>query len=159
MLHLDEREIRALEQLIRRLERTSPLSREQASKLWEARSRRISQRMAALGETFGQASGAPTHLTQGEAHFRAEMRRVADSLVDQVMIVQTMLDDWFFHGDDLAPYYPARIPVILRKGKAFELERRYLEAWIPHLGAMHSESSRVLSMVERMRKIGVRAAT
>ncbi len=54
-----------------------------------------------------------------------------------------------------APYYAARIPVILRKRKAYELEREYLEAWAPHIRCFHLESPRVITLLDRMRKLAI----
>lgn len=141
--------------LIERLRQTEPLSGVTAYEKRKTFSRKITEAMIATGASYGQATNAPSHLTQGEEHFRSEMKRMANNLGDQVRIVQQSLDAWFEYGEPPAPYYPARIPVILRKAKAFEMERNYLAAWVPHLACFHLDSPRVLSMLDRMRKLRI----
>lgn len=155
MAAAQQEELDKLMLLIERLRQTKPLSGAAAYEKRKAFSRQTSEVMIATGATYGQASNAPSHLTQGEEHFRSEMKRMANSLGDQVRIVQQSLDTWFAHGEAPAPYYPARIPVILRKLKARDLEREYLAAWVPHLDCFYHESPRVITMLDRMRKLGL----
>ena len=50
----------------------------------------------------------------------------------QVKVVSDMFDDWLRFAEIPAPHYPNRIGIILRKAKAFPLEKAFYEAYRLH---------------------------
>ena len=154
-VELSDYDLRALDDVIRRLQTTPLLAPEEAERRRRAFSSSVSSRMLNEGVSSGIASGAPDHLTQGEAHFRAEMARMDNLLGEQIRIFQHGLDQWFEHGEAFAPYYPFRIAVILRKAKRGDLERAFLAAYVEHFAELRTGGSRYAQILDRADKMGI----
>lgn len=154
-VELSEDDLRALDDLLRRLQTTPLLGPEEAEQRRRAFYSRVSSRMFNDGVSSGVASGAPEHLTQGEARFRAEMARMDNLLGEQIRIFQHGLDQWFEHGETFAPYYPFRIAVILRKAKRGDLEREFLAAYVEHFAELRTGGSRYAQILDRAEKMGI----
>lgn len=150
-----EDDLRALDDLIRRLQTTPLLPADEAERRRKAFYSRVSSRMLSEQVSSGVASGAPDHLTEGEAHFRAEMARMDNLLSEQIRIFQHGLDQWFEHGETFAPYYPFRIAVILRKAKRGDLEQPFLAAYVEHFSELRSGGARYAQILDRAEKMGI----
>lgn len=148
-------ELLALDALIRRLQSTPVLGSDEAERRRRVFYSRVSSRMISEAVSSGVASGAPDHLTKGEAHFRAEMARMDNLLGEQIRIFQQGLDQWFEHGEKFAPYYPFRIAVILRKAKRGDLERAFLAAYVEHFAELRTGGSRYAQILDRAEKMGI----
>jgi hypothetical protein len=111
--------------------------------------------MISTGVSYGVASEAPDHLTQGEELFQTEMARMNDLVLEQVRIFQQGLDRWFEHGETFAPYYPYRIAVILRKAKRRDLEETFLRAHVQHFRTWTIGGFRYVEILERAAKMGI----
>jgi len=152
---LSEAELTALDAVIRRLRSTPLLDPQDADRRRRAFYRSAASRMLARGVSSGVATGAPDHLVQGEAYFRAEMARMDNLLGEQVRTFQHGLDQWFEHGETFAPYYPFRIAVILRKARRGDLERAFLEAYVEHFAEVRPAGSRYAQILDRAAKLGL----
>jgi hypothetical protein len=131
-LYIPPSELAALDTLIDRLNASEILSREEARRRHKETFGAVFDRMTRTGETYGAASGSPSILNQGEDAFRQELRSINDKLGRQVEITHQFIDGWFERGDIVAPHWPWRITVILRKAKRFDLERKFLAAFTRH---------------------------
>lgn len=152
---LSPEEVQGVETLIERLNTTPLLIPEEAERRHRKFAKSAAARMISAGVTYGVASETPDHLTQGEEHFRSEMARMNDLVLEQVRIFQQSLDQWFEHGETFAPYYPYRIAVILRKAKRRDLEEGFLRAYVRHFRTWTTGGSRYAEILERAAKMGI----
>lgn len=118
--------------LINRLNDTPVMNRENASKMYRERLRRVTQTMITTGQSYGQASLAPAILNQDEAGFRRDLKNINDDLDAQIKIFDQGLDSWFQYGEPHPPYYPWRIAVILSKQRMKDKEEAFLRAYMRH---------------------------
>lgn len=142
-----------LTMLVTFLVEARPLSRAELESMWKASSGRTISRMLETGETYGQASEAPTFLTLPEDDFREHLRSIDNDLGAQVKIVETACRSYFVTGEIPAPHYPWRIAIILRKARQAEHETAFLAAWCRHFPEGNGVNYRKL--IERARKRGV----
>lgn len=131
-IDLTDEDIRSVEALISRLRDTPVLSDEKAEAQRRVHLSEAMQKMRAGDLTYGVATGAPSHLVQGEEHFRSEMKRMQDRIEDQIRITSHGLDQWFGRGEWAPPFYPYRIAIILRKAKRPDLEVAFINAHERH---------------------------
>jgi hypothetical protein len=149
----DEAALARLDALTNFLKGEPRLTANQLEERWKAHSRMVTSRMLDNGETFGQASGAPSFLNLPEGDFRNHIRSIDNDLSAQTDIVDTACRSYFDTGEVPAPYYPWRIAVILSKRKMKEREREFLAAWCRHFPSGSGE--RYVALAERARKLGV----
>jgi len=152
---LSPEEIQGVEILIERLNKTHFLPPEEAERRHRKFAKSTTARMISTGISYGVASEGPNHLTQGEEHFRSEMVRMNDLVLEQVRIFQQGLDQWFELGVPFAPYYPYRIAVILRKAKRRDLEERFLRAYVRHFRTWTTGGSQFTEILERAANMGI----
>jgi hypothetical protein len=152
---LTSEEVQGVEILIERLNSTPLVTPEEAAGRYRKFANSGATRMNSTGVSHGVASEAPDHLTQGEEHFRSEMARMNDLVLEQVRIFQHGLDQWFDHGQTFAPYYPYRIAVLLRKAGRRDLEESFLRAYVRHFGTWTTGGSRYAQILERASKMGI----
>lgn len=89
-----------------------------------------------------------------EPAFREALKDTSNDLAAQVDRVERFVARWLEVGELPAPYYADRIAVILRKAKDFEMEQRFLAAylklfWTPLRGTADQK------IVDRAKKIGI----
>ncbi len=84
--------------------------------------------------------------------YKEYLKQIDNDLESQVKITNDCVDAWFQNGERLAPYYPWRITVILRKEKLFELERSFLAAYCRHFYGI--VGSRYEALSARAEKVG-----
>lgn len=129
---------RELLELIEDLKARPVLSREDCKRLGaEHRKRALDQMLS--GASWGETHNAPTILQQNEDDFRAELRRIANDLGEQVAITKEIVENRWSIGEPLFPYYPRRIAIILRKAKLHKAECNFLAAMHIHFPWFESD--------------------
>ena len=155
MIVLTDQDRAALDSLISRLNDSPTQTAAVGDRLWRAHLEASYERLRA-GETYGAVSAMPDIYAGTEDQFNAGLRATADQLWRQCMVCQHFLDLWFSIGERVPPYFVARIPVILRKAKEPELERRFLAAIMRQREAVHM-GARMSKVIERATALGIDA--
>jgi HIRAN domain len=153
----EETALARLDALTAFLKEAPKLTPQQIDKLRKAQSRKTVTRMLETGETYGQASDAPSFLNLSEGDFRAHLQSIDNDFLAQLDIVEKACRSYFATGEVPAPYYPWRIAVILSKQKMKGREREFLAGWCRHfalgIGGRYGE------LVKRADKLGVDIAS
>ena len=110
--------------------------------------------MSSHGVTYGQATGAPAYFDQDHDSFRAFIREVDHDLEWQCRTVSDAFRRYYEIGDILAPHYPMRIAILLRKEKESSLERRFLAAWCRRFKSGVGVGVTYSKLIERALKVG-----
>lgn len=140
----------ALEELIDYLEAQPVLPRDVAASKNKKFMQGVFSGMFETGASFGEASGTLPHLNRPDA--QEYIKSIANDLLEQAKITRASSEAWFAHGEYPAPGYPWRITVILRKAKAFDLERRFLAAYCKHF--FNTLGAKDAKIAERAIKVG-----
>jgi hypothetical protein len=143
--------------LIEMLENTEAVSWQEAQKRYRARQEAESRlRFAAAPEDKVHIESIPRHemYNQTQRSFSALLRSNDNELSFHVEKLAFDLGVWFEHWEHPPPHFPWRITVILRKAKQFDLERRFLAAYLKHLYVPRGGSTD-LAMYTRAEKIGI----
>ena len=148
---VEEDEVIELNFLIEKLENTPKQPVEIANLKYQKFCQGIMERMLSSGNSYGEISDSMDHLMRPD--FKEYMKSIDNNLARQVDITNKCVDTWFEKGEKIAPYYPWRITVILRKEKLFDLERRFLAAYCRHFYGL--VGGRYEMIAARAVKIGV----
>ena len=140
-----------LDQLILALETAPVLSEEEAVLRHKAFFRPLFMEMLKTGKRYGELSGTLGHLVRPDV--KEYLRSIDNDLLRQIEITNESVQSWFRNGEKLAPYYPWRITVILRKNKLFSYEKKFLAAYCRHFYGI--VGGRYESLSERAEKLGV----
>lgn len=145
-------DLQRLSELIDRLNETCPQGRELAAEKQRDFNAATWERVKTSGSSFNEASGWLSFLGETQQEAQDFHRRAANDLGEQIRAFNHILDYWFSHGEPVAPGYPSRIALLLRKMKRLDLERFFLEAYARHfLSHYYGASSRDLNA--RIRKV------
>ena len=90
--------------------------------------------------------------------FRAFLRSVDNDLAEQVRIVSGIVSQFYSTGLQPAPYYAERIAIILRKGRQWDLESKFLEQWVRLFRDNIGCSSWFVDRAEKASRLAMRAA-
>lgn len=146
-----ETDHQAVAKLTERLAATPRQSIAESRALHEKHKNRIQDAMWNEGKTYGEAIGGLEFL--GKASTPAYLKSIKDDLGRQTEICNEVLDQHFQMGEPIAPHYFFRVALILRKQKAFDLEREFIQSFALHLyGARGSSFEK---MTARADKLGV----
>lgn len=124
------KDLQQLAELIDRLDTTPVQGREESRLKNKEFGRTVFARMMHNGGTFGEAAGTMPWLNGPDALHR--LRALKDDLGAQISMFDQVLDGWFEYGEPVAPGYPQRIAVILRKMKRADLEEAFLRSYGRH---------------------------
>lgn len=125
-------EYEALDQLIKRLEKTPLLSREEAGERHKPFIKKAIDRMLDEGVSRGVAADDHEMYNQSEEEFKLHLKKTDNDLKEQISIFNFGLDRWFEYGETHPPYFPLRIAIILSKRKELEKEKHFLAAYCRH---------------------------
>jgi hypothetical protein len=126
----------------------------QTSKIARAKNKAFSDRafatMLASGVTYGQAAGSMPWLNVPNAP--EELRKLDNDLTAQVSMTDHVIENWFQLGEPVAPHYPFRIAVILRKRKQADLEDDFLRSYGRHFISHHpgTQSYNLRNRIEKV---------
>lgn len=143
-------DLQRLSALLDRLDSTPVQGSLEARRKNKVFSRTAISRMFDGGGTFGEAAGTMPWLNGPDAV--QKLRALKDDLGAQIGMVNHILDNWFKHGEPVAPGYPFRIAVILRKMKRADLESDFLRAFGRHF-ISHHYGARSADLGTRMEKV------
>jgi len=146
---LPEHQLNALHELTRYLAAKPVMPSALANSKNKAFMRETLSNMESTDTSFGEATATMPHLNRPDA--KDYLRSIDNDLIEQVKITRECAESWFQNGEHPAPYYPWRITVILRKIKAFDLERDFLAAYCKHF--YNTLGSRDAKIAERAVKI------
>lgn len=147
-MSLDDLNVQRLKRLIRKLEETHPLSdyqvemRKDLSHLDMMR-RYSPEELEAYREKF-----KPTTVD------RSPPADAKDNLGWQVAVFEAYWTDYMRFAWPLPPNVPWRITVILRRGKLFEIEREFLDAYFGHFWSVRGSSTDT-KLGQRAVKVGL----
>lgn len=144
------KDLQRLAELIDRLDSTPVQGREESIRKNKEFGRIVFDRMVQDGGTFGEAAGTMPWLNGSDAPQR--LRALNDDLGAQITMFDQVLDGWFKHGEPVAPWYPYRIAVILRKMKRADLEEAFLRSYGRHF-ISHYYGARSRDLIGRIEKV------
>ncbi|MFA5593242.1 MAG: hypothetical protein WC989_08010 [Micavibrio sp.] len=129
---LELSEYESIDQLIKRLENTPLLSREEAGERHKRFVKKAIDRMLDEGVSRGVAADDHEMYKQSEEEFKAHLKETDNDLKEQISIFNFGLNRWFEYGETHPPYFPLRIAIILSKRKELEKEKHFLAAYCRH---------------------------
>jgi hypothetical protein len=110
----------------------------------------MAERGISLGEAAGKIGMAP--FSPDGAEFRANVRKIANDVREQIRIVSEGVDHYYQAGQNPAPYYAMRIAIILRKLKQSGLEEEFLAAFNDKFSdGIGGTYQKLVSRLERLR--------
>lgn len=133
--------------VIERLENAPAILREEALAISADHQKETVRKLLEGGMSWSAASGDLPHFNQPDP--LGFINSIKNNLDAQVEIFENAVVSWFDHCTHPAPSYTWRITVILRKAKAFEIEKRFLAAYFKHFYTERGSA--------RDRDLGIRA--
>jgi hypothetical protein len=140
-----------------RLEKTRPLSFEEAERMrsahsfdwfgWDGDARKLQEHH----EKYRQRA------FDGIDYGGLSAKQIDQSMAWNVEILGRLLNDWFANGHSVPPHTPTRICILLRKARRLDLEYEFLRAYIPHYRTPHINAHNS-SLIARAEKINARWA-
>ena len=143
---------RNIDELIRLFNRHPVLTSAQREAMYRAFSKAAMDNVIDEGASYQEAFQTPAHLQQDYNSFKETLTSTDNDLDWQCDVVTTAFKHYQKTGEVLAPYYPMRIAIILRKMKEKDREQQFLAAWCRHFP--RGNGVKYEKLVERAIKLG-----
>jgi hypothetical protein len=146
-----------LRRLVSRLNTTDVQTWEVAHALQAHAAPELFRRLMA-GQSYGEASGAPAHLTLPQAAFENFLKDTDNDLSVQVGLLSRSIDGWFAAGEVVPPYPAWRVAVILRKNRLDGQEIDFLRAYCRHFAQGQRLDTTNIALRDRLVRLEQKAA-
>lgn len=150
---LAQADLDAVRELTHRLAAQRKLTREERSALWRTRrGPAVTSMLASPGLTYGQATGAPGHVSSSpdREEFQAALRAADHDLSAQIRLVSEGLAEYAASGEYPPPYHAWRVATLLRKARQYQDESDFCRAFTALFG--DGPGARYRAIAERAKK-------